>query len=175
MAVTLATRLAVSVLAEQGLTGDLIPGGNGVTVAKLDAVNVLRNGTATGLADMIYADSARSIAASGTVSLDIATGGGLLDPQGRAIAMAKLKGIVVVASALNNVANNVEVTRPANGVPWAKTAGDAVPLAPGSIFTASWPGAGITVTAATGDLIDLVNSAGTNAVEFDIVVWGTSA
>lgn len=173
MAITLNTRLTMTVLAELGVTGDLIPGGAPALV-KLDTFNVLRNGTANLQADKIFQDSA-SIAASGTTSLDL-VGGGLVDPLGTTLAFAKVKALAVRARDTNNVANNVEVTRPAsNGVPIFKAAGDAVPLHPGGLYLTTWPGAGIAVTADTGDLINLVNSAGTNAVDYDIVIIGTSA
>lgn len=172
MAVSQSVRIALDVLAELQVTGDMSPGSP--VLSKLQASNVLRNGTATGLADLIYADRGQ-VVASGTNSLDLA-GGALLDPLGRTLVFAKLKAMVVVSLSTNNVANNLEVTRPAaNGVPWAKAAGDAIPLAPGGMHVFTSPGAGVTVTADTGDLINLVNSAGTNALDYDIVLIGTSA
>lgn len=172
MAVSQSVSIALDVLAELQVTGDMSPGSP--VLSKLNARNVLRNGTATGLADLVFADRGQ-IAASGTTSLDLA-GGALLDPLGRTLVFAKLKAMVVVALSTNNVANNIEVTRPAsNGVPWAKAAGDAIPLVPGGIHVFTSPGVGVTVTADTGDLINLVNSAGTNTVDYDIVLVGSSA
>lgn len=173
MAVSMTTRLTMTVLTELGVTGDLVPGGSPV-LAKLDTVNVLRNGTATLQADKIFQDSGQ-IAASTTTSLDLA-GGALVDPLGATLAFAKIKALAIRARDTNNVANNILLTRPAaNGVPIFSAASDAIPLHPGSLFLATWPGAGIAVTADTGDLISLINGAGTNAVDYDIVIIGTSA
>jgi hypothetical protein len=132
------------------------------------------DGAGAGAANLIYQDSG-NIVASGTNTLDLA-GGGLLDPANGALAFARIKGLWVRARSTNNAANKVVVTRPAaNGVPLFSAAGDAFPLAPGAVF--SWfdpTAAGVVVTAGTGDLIDLVNSAGTNAVDYDVVILGAA-
>lgn len=172
MAVTLNSRIAVEILGELANATDLSAGGP--VPVRLPLTNVLRTGTGANQADRIFADSG-NIVASGTTSLDLA-GGGLTDPLGAALTFAKLKVIAVAARSTNNAANNVVVTRPAsNGVPWASAAGDSVALSPGGIFLLTHPGAGWTVTGGTADLIDLVNSAGTNAVDYDVVLIGTSA
>lgn len=174
MASTLALRIALDVLAEIGVTGDLVTPSGIVPVRLNPAATVLKNGVGTSQVDKIFQDT-RQIAASTTDTLDLA-GGSLSDPLGGALTLVKLKALVVIARSTNNIANNVVVTRPAaNGVPFFSAAGDAVPLHPGSMLALTWPGAGITVTAATGDLIDITNSAGTNAVDYDIVIAGTSA
>ena len=132
---------------------------------------VLPNGTGSGQADRIWHDQ-RTIAASGTDSLDLQ--GSLVDAFGAAFTPAKLKAIYVKAASGNT--NNVVVTRPAsNGVPVFSAAGDAVPVLPGGVFVWVAPGAGVTVTASTGDLLDLVNSSSGTSVTYDIVLIGTSA
>lgn len=172
MAATLALRVALDIVGEIGVSGDLTNGG--IVPVRLNPSNVLRNGIGTSQVDKVFSDT-RQIAALGNDSLDL-NGGGLLDPLGLTLVFAKLKVIVVQARSTNNAANNVVVTRPAsNGVPWASAAGDAVPLPPGGLFVWTAPGSGVTVTAATGDLIDIANSAGTNVVDYDIVLAGTSA
>ena len=162
------TRIALSVQAN--LT-NIIDLATASVPLNLLADVVLANGTGSGQADKIWWDT-RTVGASATDSLDLA--GSLTDPLGAAFTPAKLKAIVVKAYSANT--NNVVVTRPAaNGVPWASAAGDAVPVGPGGVFDLAFPGAGITVTAGTGDLIDIVNSAGGTAVTYDIVLIGTSA
>jgi hypothetical protein len=100
-------------------------------------------------------------------------GGGLLDNLGNVWAPARIKAIIVVASALNT--GNVLLRRPAaNGVPFFTAASDEVPIHPGGCFMLFAPSAaGYPVTAATADLIDLAASAGT--VTFDIYIIGASA
>lgn len=132
------------------------------------------HGAGANQANLCFADR-RSVSASGTDSLDLA-GGGLLDPQGATLAFARIKALWVRAMPTNNAANNVVVTRPAsNGVPLFSAAGDALPLRAGEVFQWSSPtAAGVAVTAGTGDLIDFVNSAGTNAVEYEVVILGAA-
>lgn len=133
----------------------------------------LTSGTGANQADKVWSATGRSIAASSTDSLDLA-GSALTDPFGAAITFVKLKVIRVIAADTNT--NNVNVTRPAsNGVPWALAAGDGFPVLPGGMFEWVAPGAGVTVTAATGDLIDIVNSGAGTPVVYDIVLIGTSA
>jgi hypothetical protein len=71
----------------------------------------------------------------------------------------------------------VNVTRPAaNGVPFMLAAGDGVALPPGGTFLWVAPtAAGVAVTAATADLIDIVNSGAGTSVTYDIVIVGASA
>lgn len=132
----------------------------------------LASGTAAGQADRVFTDT-RTLAASATENLDLA--GVLLDPFGAAITFATVKAIIIKAAAANNAANAVQVTRPAtNGVPFLMAAGDGIALAPGYMFAWFGSGTGVTVTAATGDIITVTNSAGTNSVNYDVVIIGTS-
>ena len=103
------------------------------------------NGTGANQANEAFADT-RTLAASGTEDLDLA--GGL---------------------------NNVQVTRPAsNGLVAFMAASDGIALTPGACFALIAPDAnGIAVTAGTGDLLTITNSAGTTGVTYDIVIVGT--
>jgi hypothetical protein len=143
----------------------------GTVPLSVEARIPLASGTGANQADRIFHDR-RTITASGTDSLDLA--GVLTDAFGATITFAKLKAVVVKAAAGNT--NNVNVTRPAvNGVPWFLAAGDGIPVLPGGAFSWVAPGAGVTVTAATGDLIDIVNSGAGTSVTYDIIIIGTSA
>lgn len=134
----------------------------------------LATGTGAGQADKIFADT-RTLAASGTEDLDLA--GVLTDSWGAAITFARVKAVVIVAAAGNT--NNVQVTRPATlGVPLFMAAGDGIALRPGAMFAFSCGVAdatGVVVTAGTGDLITVTNSAGTTGVSYDVVIIGCSA
>lgn len=134
----------------------------------------LVDGAGAGAANLVFADR-RTIAASATDILDL-SGGGLLDPQRNVLVFARIKALWVKALSTNSAANNVVVTRPAaNGVPLFTAAGDSLALRPGDVFTwTSSTAAGVVVTAATGDLIDFVNSAGTNSVEYEVVIIGAA-
>ena len=132
----------------------------------------LLTGTGLNQADRLYY-SKPTIAGSATLTLDVATGGGLLDPFGDAVAMVKLKYILIV----NELGpNTINLVRPAsNGVPIYLAAGDGEPIHLGGLALKFWPTlAGIPVTAATADLIDIVNTAA-GSVTPDILIGGTSA
>lgn len=131
----------------------------------------LATGTGSSQADLMFTDT-RTISASGTEDLDLK--GSLLTPLGQAFTPAKLKAIIVVAASGNT--NNVNVTRSSsNGVPFLGAAGDLVPVLPGGVFAWVAPGAGVTVTAGTGDLITVANSSSGTSVTYDVVLIGTSA
>lgn len=127
----------------------------------------MTDGAGLNQANTVWSDR-RTVNASTTDTIDLA-GGGLLDAVGDAFAPARIKGLIV----RNRGAQNITVGRPAaNGVPWMTAAGDSVIVAPGGIQIVFWPtAAGIVVTAGTGDLIEVVNGAG-SAVDYDIVVYG---
>lgn len=133
----------------------------------------LSNGTGANANDLMWHDQ-RTLAASGTEDLDLA--GGLTNPlTGAAMTFVELRAILVFAASANT--NNVVISRPAsNGVPLFSAAGDALPIPPGGVFIWSCPADGkVTVTAGTGDLITVTNSAGSTSVTYDAVILGTSA
>lgn len=132
---------------------------------------VLTSGTGSGQADKIFTKTV-TLAASGTEDLDLA--GSLTDAFGAAMTIVKLKLIRVTAVAANT--NNVNVSRPAsNGVPLFLAAGDAIPVMPGGLFEWVAPAAGVTVTAATGDLLTFTNSGSGTPVTYSVTLIGTSA
>lgn len=132
------------------------------------------SGTGAGQVDLAFTDT-RTLAASATENLDLA--GSLTDAFGATITFARIKAIYISAAAGNT--NDVQVTRPAsNGVPFLMAAGDGIALRKGAGF-AWWTGAadatGVAVTAGTGDLITVTNSAGTTSVTYTVVIIGCSA
>ena len=139
----------------------------------LKAAYGFQNGTGTtvGNADLLWSDR-RSINASSNEDLDFA--GSLTSAFGATLTFARIKAIMVKAASTN--ANNVVITRPAsNGVPLFSAASDAISVLPGGLFLWVAPGAGVTVTASTGDLINISNSGSGTAVSYEIVVVGASA
>lgn len=142
--------------------------------ATLAAAVTLATGTGAGQADRLFADT-RTLAASGTEDLDLA--GVLVDGLGATITFARIKAVVIRADEDNT--NLVQVTRPAsNGVPLFMAAGDGIALRPGetfAVFTGLADAIGHVVTAGTGDLLTITNSAGTTGVTYDVVIIGCSA
>lgn len=171
----MSTTLSTSVLAQiSGTYKNLLDLGT-PTDSFLKKVKIdLANGTAANDADLMFHDQ-RTLAASGTEDLDLA--GSLANPlTGATMTFAELRAIMFFAAAANT--NNVQVTRPAsNGVPsWLLAAGDGIAIPPGGCFLWACPADGkVTVTAGTGDLITVTNSAGSTSVTYDVVILGTSA
>ncbi len=132
----------------------------------------MANGVAANQADMVYTEQ-RILAASSTDALDVDTGT-LVDAFGTAFTIAKLKVLMVCAAAGNT--NDVLLGGNANEVPYLDTPATTLAIRPGACFQLSDPSlAAIPVTAATGDIIELVNSAGGTSVTYDIIIVGTSA
>lgn len=164
---SLVSELLVRAVCTESIVGDLQ-----TAAAPLAFSQKIRmaTGTATGLADLLFTDT-RTLSASGTEDLDLK--GSLLTPLGQAFTPAKLKAIIVHAATGNT--NDVNVTRSSsNGVPFLGAAGDLVPVKPGGVFVWVAPGAGVTVTAATGDLITMANSSSGTGVTYDVVFIGAS-
>jgi hypothetical protein len=131
----------------------------------------LTTGTAAGMADKVFA-ARRTLSASATEDLDLA--GVLTDGLGASLTFVTIKAVIITAASGNT--NNVNLTRPAsNGVPLFLAAGDGIAIKPGYSFAWFGSGTGVTVTAATGDLLTLTNSAGSTSVTYSILVLGTSA
>ena len=134
----------------------------------------LADGTAVGQADLVFSDQ-RQLAASTSEDLDLA--GVLLDGFGTALTFVRVKALYVAAAAANT---NDVVIGGASGNQWAtllNTTG-TVTLRPGAsmMFTAGVGDAtGWAVTAGTGDLLQVENSAGGSTVDYDIVIIGASA
>lgn len=140
--------------------------------ADVKSVIQLTNGTGANAADLCFHDT-RTLAASGTEDLDLA--GSLAGPFGASQVFVELRAIMIRAAAGNT--NNVNVTRPAsNGVPLFLAASDGIPVPPGGVFLWVCPADGkVAVTASTGDLITITNSAGSTGVTYDVVIIGSSA
>lgn len=132
----------------------------------------LSNGTGANSADLMFHDQ-RTLSASATEDLDLA--GSLAGPFGASQVFVELRAVLISASSSNT--NNVQVTRPAsNGVPLFLAAGDGIPVPPGGVFLWSCPAdAKVAVTASTGDLLTITNSAGSTSVVYDVVIIGVSA
>jgi hypothetical protein len=164
-------RLAVDFTAEQANDLDL---GRGVADLMAPWLKQYTAGTGAGQADLLWTDN-RTLAASATESLDLA-GGSLVDPFGNTVTFARVKVLLALADAGNT--NDVLLGGAAANA-WATWAGDVTDIArvkPGGVFLAAAPGAtGYPVTAGTGDLLKVANSAGGTPVTYRIVLLGASA
>jgi hypothetical protein len=161
-------RMTFGFRAEQTRALDLV---TAAAPINFDYTASFADGTGANQASGFFSDT-RQLAASATENLDVATGGGLLDAFGVAVAADRIKAIAIVAASGNT--NDVQVTRPANGVPIFMASGDGIALSPGAGLLLVAPNAnGINVTAATGDLITFTNSAGSTTVDYSIAILYT--
>jgi len=132
----------------------------------------LTDGTGASQADMVFADQ-RTLAASTAEDLDV-SGGALVDAFGATFTIAELKVLMVCAAAANT--NDVVVGGDANSVPFLDTAAATLSVRPGGCFQLADPSAaGIAVTAGTGDIIQIENSAAGTSVTYDIIIVGSSS
>lgn len=165
----LSTNLLVSLSAELTSALDLVTVSSPLSISNRTR---LTSGTGLAAADMQWSDT-RTLAASATEDLDLA--GSLTGPLGTTLTFARIKLVYVTAAVANT--NDVQITRPAsNGVPLFLAAGDGLAVKPGGGFLWHAPNAaGVAVTASTGDLLTLTNSAGSTGVTYSIVILGASA
>lgn len=130
-------------------------------------------GTGANQANRVFRDT-RTLTASSTEDLDLA-GSALLDAFGVAVVFARVKELYVKAAAANT--NNVLLGGVANG--WAAFLSPAatgiITLPPGAhIHIGNPSAAGWVVTAGTGDLLHVANSAAGTSVSYDIVIIGSA-
>ena len=136
----------------------------------------LTDGTAANQADLLYA-AERSVGSGANDDLDLS--GGLTDAFGATITMVEVVGIVIINEAANGTANTTDLTIGAGSNPFVGFLGatDTIgPIKPGGTFMLfAGDAAGIgTVTAGTGDILRIANSAGATA-NYQIAILGRSA
>lgn len=134
----------------------------------------LTSGTGAGKADVAFQDR-RTLAASASEDLDLA--GSLVGPFGATLTYVRVKGLYIKAGDTNT--NNVVVGNAAsNGWATLLNATGTITLRPGAAVLAMAGPADATayaVTASTGDLLHVANSAAGTSVTYDVVVIGASA
>jgi len=148
----------------------MIAGDNG-TAQHVDKTYTFNFGDGTGDAQIGSIYKATRTLASTNEDLDL-HGSSIKDFQGVALSMVKQK-VLLVANNGTAAGNDVTVKQPAsNGVPWAAAAGDGLVIGPGGLFLLVSPNDGYTVTASTGDLINVATDFSGN---YDVLVAGTNA
>ena len=95
-------------------------------------------------------------------------------PEPKPFAPAKVKAIMVIAAAGNT--NDVHVGGDANGLAGLfGNVNDLIVVKPGGAFLWAAPSGGLTVTAGTGDILQVANSSSGSSVTYSIVIIGASA
>jgi hypothetical protein len=143
--------------------------GNAVpTLSKLKASDiVLADGNGSGQASKAYS-AVRTLASNTTEDLDMA--GSLLDPLGATVVFATIKAIVIRSDSANTT--NLTLFGDTNSVPVLGAAAHTIVVRPGGAFAWAAPQTGVTVTAGTGDIIQVANASGASAI-YSIEVIGT--
>lgn len=164
----LTSKISVGIVGTLSSALDLVTSSAPLSYSK---THDLANGTGANQADKIFSDT-RQLAASGTENLDLA--GVLTDAFGATLTFTKVKALLVAAKSTNT--NDVLVGGHASAAfvtPFAD-ATDKIRVKPGGLFLLTAPDAnGLAVTATTGDLLTIANSAGGTVVDYDIIIIGT--
>lgn len=127
------------------------------------------NGVGANQANVLWVDT-RTLAASATEDLDLT--GTLSDVFGASLVNARIKAIRISAAAGNT---NSVIVGAASATQWVTllNAAGTITLPPGGYFEAAVPtAAGWAVTAGTGDLLKIANSAGSTSVTYTIEIIG---
>lgn len=163
------TAIRISLSAKQTKSADLEIASSKITEALAFAFS---DGAGIDQANLVWKD-VRTLAASANEDIDLS--GSLTDIYGESVIFARIRAILVAAPRAN--VNNVNVTRPdSNGAPIFLAAGDGLEVRPGGCFLWVSPDAtGTAITAGTGDLINIANSAGSSAVDYTIIVLGADS
>lgn len=130
------------------------------------------DGATANHANRVFTDT-RTLAASATENIDLAAV--LVDAFGSAITFARVRALIIAAASTNT--NNVLVGGAASNafINWVSDATDVVVVRPGGLLALVAPDTtGYAVTAATGDILKITNSAGTTGVTYDIAIIGAA-
>lgn len=156
--------IKVSIDVTQTGTADL--GNPTVKAAISELFQFTAGNAALGTADVMFKDT-RTLAASGTENLDLA--GVLVDAFGAVATSAEIIAIYVKAASGNT--NNVVIGNVTNGFVGPLGATGTYTVSPGDFYLATSRN-GWAVTAATGDLLKITNSAAGTPVTYDVVIIG---
>lgn len=128
------------------------------------------SGTGNNQANLEFQDQ-RTLGDGANESLDLA--GSLTDPFGATLTFVKVKALLI-----ENLSTTQTLTVGAGGVNsfinWVGDASDTIKIPPGGFHVQCAPLAGFTVTADTGDLLKVTNSAGASCT-YNVIIIGTSS
>lgn len=128
------------------------------------------NGTSSGQCDKVFRDQ-RTLTTGASENIDLA--GTLTDPFGATVTFAKVK-VIIIENLSTTQTLTVGGAASNQVINWVGAATDTIKIPPGGFFALAAPAAGFAVTADTGDLLKILNSAGASCI-YNIVILGTSA
>lgn len=172
-------RILISLLASEVWgTGPKGAHSSGNLLGKTTPLDVrMASGTGSGQVNKVFAKTI-SIGAGATYSLDLS--GGETDDEGNSITLTSLKGICIVNF---NTGDTISLKEPAsNPVAGLFAGGSGGGITCQAALSAVHPGvalahmpAGVTVTAGTGDKVDIVNDDSGDAVTPTLIFYGVDA
>jgi hypothetical protein len=169
----MATKLALALAVQlSGNFANIIDINQGGYNPALTPTFIFDDGTGALQANNIFTDT-RTLAASANEDLDL-NGATLINVYGTALALTKVRGLVITAAAANT--NDVQVGGAAsNGFISAfGAATDKIKVKPGGLLVLCAPDVnGYSVTAATADLLRITNGGAGTTVDYTIAVWGS--
>ncbi|TSA12010.1 MAG: hypothetical protein D4R73_02955 [Deltaproteobacteria bacterium] len=137
---------------------------------ELDWEQQFSPGTGAGLVDKEF-DDERTLADGASENLDLS--GGLTDSYGASIILAKVK-ILAIKNKSTTQTLSVGGAASLGFVGWVGDPTDIIKVGPASFALLICNPAGVAVTAGTGDLLKILNSAGAACI-YDIFIAGSSA
>lgn len=161
------TQISAAIAA--ALTGTAIGGAQAVYNRNKVADIVLTDGSGSNQASKIW-DAVRSVATAANDDLDLA--GVLTDPFGATVTFATIKAILIRSDGANTTNLTIGNATSNQFVGPFGAAAHTITIRPGGAFLIAAPQTGYTVTASTGDIFRVANSAGATAV-YGITVIGT--
>ena len=129
-------------------------------------------GTGLDQGDLVYSAKAVAISGSATNALDVS--GSLSDVYGTTITAVKMK-MFYLKNLSTTAGDTLTIGGDANGMLLMDAAADTITIQPNGFILLWQPSlAGMAVTAATGDIIDILENAG-NANTYDVAFIATTA
>jgi len=167
---TVSAKILVNVSATDSNALDL---GTGTIPYISNTTYTISDGTGANSAEAVFADQ-RTLTTGGNEDLDLA--GSLTDGYGNTITFTKIKGIFVKNSA--NSGNAIEIGGATGNqfINWVGDGTDQVVVDEGGMFLLYSPiAAGYAVTAGTGDLLRITNTATSANATYDIILIGETS
>jgi hypothetical protein len=145
------------------------------SLVNIAEILTLAYGSSTGQENEVFS-SRRTLAGGANETLDLA--GVLTNDYGQTITFAKIKAIMIAnRSDRKSSPTDASMTIGNATAPFIGPFDDGtatVTLEAGDVFFCTCRGAGWTVTGTTADGLKIVNNDGTDGLEYDIVIIGTS-
>jgi hypothetical protein len=150
-----------------------IVGGDTQFTVAIDHLLSFTDGIGANQADVLWSSGTRSLAASGTETIDVR--GALSDAMGVVVDVVELVALLVVAAPANT--NDVVVGNAANPIPLFSAPTATFAVKPGGVLMVGAPAAAgqCTIAAGSTDGLKITNSAAGTPVSYSIVVIGRTA